>query len=311
MHKIIYRVALFIALFSALLEAKFQAKAIDNCPAWNNLAHSKNISNLDLEIGKRYTVLRHHKGQYLIKLRQPFKTQRWVDDSCLQPQRYTDNSSVSNDIEKSYSLSSTTSSLLALSWSNYFCKTHPNRKECRPLYNVSKNHLVLHGLWPQPRDNVYCGISPQLKELDKRHHWRNLPQISLLPEDKILEEIYFPGYLSGLDRHEWIKHGVCYSSDPKQYFHDALTLTANVDKSMVGEYLRANIGASITINNLRKVFEKEYGKGSGKHIALVCRYGKITEIRIALRGKGDSLSTLLKNAPNLRSKCRRGIVESN
>ncbi len=309
MKKVQYKIVIFLLIFSTILEAKFQAKATQECPAWNNLAHSKNIENLKLQIDRKYTVLEHHKGQYLIKLNYPFKTQRWVDDICLNRVNFSDNNL--DKTKKSKNPHNNQNLLLALSWSNYFCKTHPNKKECRPLYNLSKNHLVLHGLWPQPRSRVYCGISNQLKELDYKHRWHNLPKISLSPKDKILEKQYFPGFLSALDRHEWIKHGVCYSNEPKSYFHDGLTLTATIDRSMLGEYLRANIGASVSIYTLRKIFEKSFGKGSGKHIALVCRNGKVSEIRISLRGKGDRLLNLLKDAPMLKSKCYKGFIEGN
>ncbi|NPA27447.1 MAG: hypothetical protein GXN91_00125, partial [Epsilonproteobacteria bacterium] len=138
----------------------------------------------------------------------------------------------------------TLDSILVLSWHNSFCETHSNRKECKRDGGVGKNRLVLHGLWPQPRNNVYCGVSEEIIKLDKARRWAALPDLNLSKEVMELMEIYMPGYKSNLHKHEYWKHGTCYSKDPNEYFLDALTLTKYVD-SILGEYLRANVGKKI------------------------------------------------------------------
>ena len=198
-------------------------------------------------------------------------------------------------------------SLLALSWHNAFCVKHQNRKECRPMYNLGANHLVLHGLWPEHKQ--YCSVSEDLIAKDKHRRWRALPPIEYplsLRKDMLR---YMPGVLSALDRHEWIKHGTCYSSDPVEFFSDAVSLSKEADSSMLGEYLRANIGGTVTLYNIKKIFEKSFGKGSAKKISMKCRDGMITEFRIMLRGSGDSLKKLLEKAPSNHSRsCKKGIV---
>jgi ribonuclease T2 len=288
------------------LEARYQANSAAVCPAWNDMAHHRNRGGLRLEPGKSYTVLRHHKGQYLIKLEEPFPTQRWVDEACLRrggkPDTFSDSPRDSGN-------QSTLHSLLVLSWHNSFCETHANRKECRPRYDRAANRLVLHGLWPQPRNRVYCATPPRLAELDRQGRWRALPAIDYPPELRPLAELYFPGALSGLDRHEWVKHGTCYSRDPIEYFHDALSLTAQVDRSAVGEYLRANIGRRVRLSTLRRLFARSFGPGSGPKLAMSCRNGLLSELSVSLRGKGDKLQELLKGAPSLHSRCVEGIVD--
>jgi len=199
-------------------------------------------------------------------------------------------------------------SILSVSWQNAFCKTHKNRKECRPINNSAYNHFVLHGLWPENRN--YCNVSYDLIEKDKHRHWRALPKIiypSSLYQDMLR---YMPGVLSALDRHEWIKHGTCYSSDPIEYFSDAISLVKSLDNSMVGEYFRANIGGKINIINLRRVFDRSYGKGSGKRVVMKCRNGAIVELRIKVAGKGGNLKEMIKSAPTFHSRtCKEGRVE--
>jgi ribonuclease T2 len=122
-------------------------------------------------------------------------------------------------------------------------------------------------------------------------------------------KIYFPGYLSGLDRHEWVKHGSCYAEDPLRYFGDALSLTAQVDRSAVGEYLRKHLGRRVRLRDLRRLFAKSFGPGSDPKLAMRCRNGLLSELSISLRGKGDKLETLLRDAPSLHSRCQEGIVD--
>jgi len=308
MKRVMIAAGILLALLLPL-QARYTAEAVDSCPAWNNLRHSANGSHLILKPGASYTVLRHHKGHYLVKLTKPFATQRWVEERCLRPVKSRHAPKEMPAPGTFPKVQSDLDSLLVLSWHNSFCHDHPNRKECRPLFNRAANRLVLHGLWPQPRSRVYCNVPSRLRSADRNHRWRSLPQLPLRPEIRQTMLRYFPGALSGLDRHEWIKHGTCYDPDPNRYFGDALSLTAQADRSSLGEYLRSNLGRRITLAQLRRVFEKDFGRGSGTRLALRCRRGKIDEISISLRGKGDDLPTLLKGAKPLRSRCTQGIVE--
>jgi ribonuclease T2 len=68
----------------------------------------------------------------------------------------------------------------------------------------------LHGLWPQPRSQAYCGVDERAVEQDKRRRWRDLPWERL--DDDLWNRLQqaMPGTRSGLHKHEWIKHGTCY-----------------------------------------------------------------------------------------------------
>ena len=200
-------------------------------------------------------------------------------------------------------------SILVLSWQNSFCERHPHKKECRSGRKW-ENRLVLHGLWPQPRSRVYCDVSRRDKANDRARRWRSLPGVKL-PENlqKKLQR-YMPGALSALERHEWVKHGSCYNSDPSVYFGDALSLAEEVDSSGVGRYIRSNIGRHISLARLRRVFEKDFGKGTGNKVAMECRRGILSEIRISLKSGGREIRDLLAGADPLVSRCRDAIVDA-
>ncbi len=87
-------------------------------------------------------------------------------------------------------------------------------------------------------------------------------------------------------------------------------MTEEIDNSLVGDFLRENEGKKINLVNLQRVFDKAFGKGSGKHIEMRCKNGLLTEIWIHIKGKGDSLKELLKDAPIAKSKCRTAIVDA-
>ena len=53
------------------------------CELFNNLKHTKNRGNEVLKLDRTYEMLKHHKGQYLLKVEYATPPQRWVDDNCL------------------------------------------------------------------------------------------------------------------------------------------------------------------------------------------------------------------------------------
>ena len=200
--------------------------------------------------------------------------------------------------QKSFSKLST-DNLLALSWQNAFCQTHRKKRECRNVKpsHYSASHFTLHGLWPQPRNRVNCKGSRKVK-LEKELY-------------KELLEV-MPAAKSGLQNHEWKKHGTCYGKDDDGYFADAINLTKQVNSSAVQNLFAKNVGKTITSEQVRRAFDKSFGKGSGRKVKLNCRKGLITELWINLDGKIDPktpLKQLLKSAKRAKGGCKRGKVD--
>ncbi|EGV50929.1 MULTISPECIES: ribonuclease T2 family protein [sulfur-oxidizing symbionts] len=204
--------------------------------------------------------------------------------------------------------------LLALSWQPAFCETHRNKQECRSqqVGRYDASHLSLHGLWPQPKSKVYCGVSKKLRKRDKRGRWQGLPRLQLSTATRETLERVMPGSASFLHRHEWIKHGSCYGT-AERYFKDSMALLKAINRSLVGRLFREKIGDRLSLDQLRQAFDRAFGAGSGRRVVMKCRKGMITELRIALRGdpSAGSLAELIQAAPVSNGKsCRKGRVDA-
>ena len=70
-------------LFSLSLMAREELFPAQECPAFNNMKHTKNTHGVHLDLTKKYTILQHHKGQNLILIKGEQPAQRWVDDECF------------------------------------------------------------------------------------------------------------------------------------------------------------------------------------------------------------------------------------
>ncbi len=197
--------------------------------------------------------------------------------------------------------------ILAVQWFPSVCKVE-RYKECRRPLPFWKSHFTLHGLWPKSR--YYCHVSARAKMLDKRGYWENIP-LKLSPELMDLLYLYMPGSFSGLHKHEWVKHGSCYSKNPKLYFLDAIALTDQLNRSLVRTFFLKHAGKRIQTYQIRKAFDRAFGYGSGKRVKIICKKGYITELRINLAGTISAktpLSQLLQKAPKTRLGCKIGRI---
>ncbi len=307
-----------LALFTLTLFARFDAVATQSCEAFNNMKHTKNSGGIALQKGQKYTVLKKHKGQYLLLIKGQNPAQRWVDDECFLGSAKSNQKPINTKHTKKYQKQikpvfdkkSEGQSILVLTWHNAFCEKNPKKQECKTDRYKDEGRLVLHGLWPQPRNNTYCNVPKKIISKDKFRQWRSLPNIDIEESTLELMDEYMPGYLSYLHKHEWIKHGTCYSDDPDRYYADALKLTKQVDNSKVGKLFRSHIGKRLTIGRIREAFDKSFGKGAGKKVSMKCDGRLISELWVHLRGKGDDIRELIKRGKEVRSRCRQGTVDA-
>ncbi len=293
---------LLIALLSTQL---FSSKvAIDNCELYNNMKHSKNTDRLTLQINREYQVIDEKRGQYYIKTEHKNIPNRWVDKSCFSSKKPITQKE-SKPKSKSQQL------LLALSWQNAFCETHRRKTECKSIRKgaYTNSNFGLHGLWPQPRSNIYCNTSSDEKKLDKNRQWHKLPKLNL--SDTTRRELLsiMPGSASNLQRHEWIKHGTCYGNSSDEYYATAISLTKQFNSSKVGMFFGQNIGKSVNLEQVRFKMRESFGKDSRKKLELRCRNGLITEVWLHLGGSGDNLKALLQGGNEVYSKCKQGRID--
>lgn len=307
------------------------------CELFNNLKHTQNRGNEVLKLDRTYEMLKHHKGQYLLRVEYATPSQRWVDDNCLtlKPLRHSPlyqankqvvstpkeanvDESVKDEAKHTNKYENkdlSQKNLLALSWHNAFCETHRYKKECKRTMGSllrSKSHetqFVLHGLWPQPRNNVYCNVDDRLASLDKNKRWRELPDLKLSDETEDALAKVMPGIASNLHKHEWIKHGTCYGTDANVYYADAMSLLKQVNDSEVGRLFEENIGKIVSIKQVKDAFNQAFGLGAGNHVQIQCKGGMITELWLNLGSGSDDLGTLLQRGERAFSRCERGRVD--
>ncbi|MCF6244658.1 MAG: hypothetical protein L3J43_06440 [Sulfurovum sp.] len=320
----------YIFLTTTLLLARFDATPSKTCEAFNNMKHSKNTNHIVLNTSRKYTVLKSHKGQKLILIKGVNPAQRWVDEDCFSGKKKEAGESMESmqielarlekEMGKTLRKSEKTvhvskQNLLALSWHNAFCETHRYKKECKrgitSLFG-SRSHeeqFVLHGLWPQPRNNVYCNVSKKNISLDKRKRWRDLPSLGLDSDTKEKLSKAMPGFASALHKHEWIKHGTCYGTDANIYYTKAVSLLEQFNNSSVAAFFKISKGKRVTLTQIKKIAQKEFGKGAAKSIAIQCKGGLITELWLQLGDGSENLATLLKKGKKLYSRCKSGRID--
>ena len=319
-----YRLALFMLLLTISLLARYEAKPIRSCEAFNNMKHTQNTHHVTLDTSKTYTVLKHHKGQNLILIKGEQPAQRWVDDSCFPQksklaedvvQKGGSGESAQHPKRVKKELISQKQNILVLTWHNAFCETHRYKKECKKSLfpfgegKYKERHFVLHGLWPQPRGNQYCGVNSVEKNLDKHKQWHRLSLPHLGPELESRLKKVMPGVSSNLHKHEWVKHGTCYSSSASEYYEDSVSLVEQFNSSKVGQFFGKHIGQRVSLQQIRTLFDRSFGQGTGKRVEMKCTKGMITELWLHLGSGSDDLSILLKRGKQTRSYCTSGRID--
>lgn len=215
--------------------------------------------------------------------------------------------------------SSSDSSWLVLTWSPSFCKTQPANPDCQSGELVGMERtLILHGLWPQPRDNQYCGVSQRLKEVASRGRG-DLPPIEL--SDGVRAGLQSTMTNSSrLSLHEWYAHGTCSGVTPDAFFGDAVALTAQVRETLDPMFRDAD-GGQLAVSTVRARIDERFGPGTGERVGLSCLNAKgegayVVDVRLslpsvaALRTMDESLDlgTLLNEAPPIKSECAHGLI---
>ena len=210
--------------------------------------------------------------------------------------------------------SSKTVMILGLSWQPGFCEGRAKAPECKnqSADDVAARQFSLNGLWRVRQ--TYCGVPDALKDQDKKRKWLDMPELALEEGLKIELARAMPGMASGLERHEWIKHGTCSGDVAADYYSRSLKLLTAVNGSAVGKLFAANLGKALKEADVKAAFETAFGPGAGDKIKMRCRKDGdrqiITGLTIGL-GKvdGDDLTVLIAAAGKTKFGCAEGIVD--
>mgnify|MGYP003645469923 CR=1 FL=1 len=291
------------------------------CPALQSIRRQTNPGNISVEPGKRYDLVAANSNtpsHFWIVVPGAQPDRRWVAVTCGQRSVEATDEATRQVPTADAPRYRGTQYVLAINWQPAFCETSPGKPECRAQTTDSfeATHFTLHGLWPQPRDREYCNVSPRDRSASQQGRWRDLPPVNL--DNTLRRELdtAMPGTLSQLDRHEWTKHGTCYSTAAQEYFSDALDLLLAINTSGVAELFAANIGRKITLRQVRRAFDTAFGEGAGARVSMSCEPDGnrqiITELTIALTGTingPDDLPSLLAAASPSPGGCAGGIVD--
>ena len=301
---------------SIKINEEFQATSA--CEALQSIRRGTNPGNISIFPGTTYQATEKNKPDatyYRLKIDGANPSLRWVAVNCGELLGAIDDNGGENPAPENPEY------LLAISWQPAFCETRPNKEECetQTVTRFDAENFTLHGLWPQPRGNDYCGVSERNKQLDKDRKWSELPPIDLSEELFAELAVKMPGIVSDLHRHEWYKHGTCYSETPEEYFRESLMLLDQVNNSVVQELFADNIGEEITVTQIGNKFVEDFGDGVDDKVQIRCKIDEqprnrrmITELWLNLEGNIESdtqISDLFKNAPRASSRCSVAEVD--
>lgn len=208
--------------------------------------------------------------------------------------------------------------VLAVSWQPAFCETNERKPECASINEerFDATNFTLHGLWPQPRGYDYCGVLPQTMAVDQSGGWFSLEKLNLSEDVRRELNMVMPGTMSGLHRHEWIKHGTCYGGDEETYYRHSLHLIRQLNDSSVRILFQDSIGSSLSSKDIQGAFDSAFGAGAGDRVEVDCSTDKgrrmIVGLKIFLKGKiGEqtALKDLLKSGPRAHRGCDWGAID--
>jgi ribonuclease T2 len=296
------------------MEGCFVATAA--CPAVRSIRSASNPGGIVTEVDRTYELLGANRAEepshLQIRITAADPRDRWVEVGCGDMVAACDLPDAPRPPPEK---SAASGYVLAASWQPAFCQLHRAKTECRTQTEArfDSAHFALHGLWPQPRDNVYCGVSREQRADAEAGRWSELPPLELTDETRADLDVVMPGTQSDLQRHEWIKHGTCYSETAEEYFVESLQLMNQLNASPVRVLFAARIGERVTADELGAAFDQAFGAGAGDRVEMACGGGVITELRIHLDGAitgTTRFAELIAAAEPVGAGCTRGRVDS-
>lgn len=212
------------------------------------------------------------------------------------------------------------STWLVMTWGPSLCIAASSSPGCASGHVEALGQTwVLHGLWPQPATNQYCGVPKGL--MDRARDIRNpdLPPVDIDGDTKsALQSMMSDAAI--LAPHEWYAHGTCSGVTPDVYFGDAVALTEQARK-VLDPMFAQNAGGRIQLREVREALDREFGAGAGDRVRLSCRnvtglgslayelhlsLPPVTELRTSQGVR--SLDDLIVKAPPLGPGCQHASL---
>ncbi|MEJ0096796.1 MAG: ribonuclease T [Bauldia sp.] len=292
------------------------------CPAFESFRKSTNPGNVNIEAGHSYPAIAMNAAtpsHYRVRIEGATLPERWVSADCGTFQAAAVAPGAAPAPAPGVSKGARPDYILSLSWEPAFCEHHAGKAECagEGQGSFDSTHLSLHGLWPEPITNQYCNVGRTLVDADKAGDWQALPAVELSPAVRARLVAAMPGTQSLLERHEWTRHGTCYSgADADTYFGEALALVDAVNGSAVESLFAANVGKEVTAAAVRQAFDTAFGAGAGDRVKLACGQDGsrrlLTEITVGLVGRvgsGKTFADLIKASAPTTPGCPAGVID--
>ena len=205
------------------------------------------------------------------------------------------------------------SSLLVLTWGPSLCKADAANPGCRSGHvDRMGQSFVLHGLWPQPSTEQYCGVPRQQSDRARKP--------VALPGDLQATLQTMMSDSATLSKHEWYAHGTCAGVPAPEYFGIAARLTDEANRALKPLFSRAK-GQRLSSRSVREAVDGAFGAGAGERASLSCKEvsGKdsiVYEVRLSLpsvpalgtAGNAPSLADALAEGPRVPPGCGQGRV---
>jgi ribonuclease T2 len=324
MRLVLLAYAAFCGSFSfasaeVVLNGTFQATK--SCPAFQSIKKKTNPGDVSVQAGVGYRLLSKNKEQathYRVEIPNASPAQRWVAKGCGS---VNGGGVVEAPAAPEQKASSGAFYILAVSWQPAFCEAKSNKKECasQTAERYDASHFTLHGLWPQPRGNDYCGVSKADAEASGSSRWQDLPDLrpQLSDATEAALDRVMPGTQSYLERHEWTKHGSCYPArDPQKYFADSVRLVEELNGSAIQKLMAESIGKTVEASTFRAAVDQTFGAGAGDRMRMTCKQDGdrrlLVEVTIGLKGDipaGTSMKDLIMASSPTDPGCPSFVVD--
>jgi ribonuclease T2 len=212
------------------------------------------------------------------------------------------------------------SSWLVLTWGPSLCRAEPTNAGCQSGHVEAQGSTwLLHGLWPQPVDNQYCGVPRGIAERARDMKGSDMPSVDVGGDVRTTLQSMMSDE-SSLVPHEWYAHGTCSGVSPDEFFSDAAALTAQARTVLDPMFTEAQ-GGRIQLSAVQDRFDQEYGASAGDRVRLSCRNvtgegGVVYELQISLPRVSEirapegtrPLTDLIRSGPPLGPGCTHAGV---
>lgn len=188
-----------------------------------------------------------------------------------------------------------------------FCSKESRDPSCSIF--PKKSILQLHGLWPNYESGYpegRCDKSECKNQSEKLGKFCKYPSPKGLynSEDWKRLKDYMAGTEKCLERHEWIKHGICSPLEPVNYFKWALEKT-----KYISQPFDSIKDQSITKEDINRLVEKNFPELSGA-VRLSCKGQNVSSVYILYEwesnGPGNPIKT--KGGQNGFGNCPKTFI---